>query len=66
MSALLIACFGAIAGLGAFVLNAAFRGGRGLSSLFISQTSVSSSGFVWRWQSLMVPAIAIVVYVASG
>ena len=66
MSALLIACFGAIAGLGAFVLNVAFRGGRGLSSLFISQTSVSSSGFVWRWQSLMVPAIAIVVYVASG
>ena len=40
MSALLIACFGAIAGLGAFILNVAFRGGRGHSSLLISQTSV--------------------------
>ena len=39
MIALLIACFGAIAGLGGFVLNVAFRGGRGLSSLFSSQTS---------------------------
>ena len=66
MTGMLIACLGAIAGLGIFVLNGALRGGRGLSSLFVSQTSVSSSGFVWRWQLLLVPIIALAVYVASG
>ena len=66
MSALLVAGLGAIAGLGAFVFKVAFRGGRGLSTLFNSHASVSSSGFVWRWQSLLVPIIALVVYIASG
>ena len=43
MSALLVAGLGAIAGLGAFVFKVAFRGGRGLSTLFNSHASVSSS-----------------------
>lgn len=66
MSALLICFLGAVVGLGTFVLNAALRGGRGLSSLFMATDSVSSSRFVWRWQLLCVPAITIVVYLASG
>jgi len=66
MSALLICFLGAVVGLGAFALNAALRGGRGISSLFMAPDSVSSSRFVWRWQLLLVPAITIVVYIASG
>lgn len=66
MSALLICFLGAVVGLGVFVLNAALRGGRGISSLFMASDSVSSSRFVWRWQLLLVPAITIVVYLASG
>ena len=66
MTGMLVGCLGAIAGLGFFVLNGALRGGRGLSSLFISQTSVSSSGFIWRWQLLLVPTITFAVYIVSG
>ncbi len=66
MSALLICFLGAVAGLGVFVLNAALRGGRGISLLFMASDSVSSSRFVWRWQLLLVPSITIVVYMASG
>jgi Flp pilus assembly protein TadB len=66
VSAVLVGCFGAIVGLGLFAFNAALRGGRGFSSLLANHGSVSSSGFVWRWQSLLVPVIALAVYIASG
>ena len=66
MSVVFVGCFGAIVGLGVFVFNAALRGGHGFSSLLVNHGPKSSSGFAWRWQSLLVPVIALAVYIASG
>jgi len=66
VSVVFVGCFGAIVGLGVFVFNAALRGGHGFSSLLVNHGPKSSSGFVWRWQSLLVPVIALAVYITSG